>query len=127
MRYFVLGAGLAGREIARVLHEQGHEVIGSTTTPAKVDTGSTTTPDPNVRSAGGPHGTARDAAAVGQVRPRRRPSNPAHRPGKPAPAPTSETFETVSIPRRAPLQTPAGADDDEPVRRPLDSTPASQA
>ena len=37
MRYFVLGAGLAGREIARLLREQGHEVIGSTTTPAKVD------------------------------------------------------------------------------------------
>jgi hypothetical protein len=81
----------------------------------------------NVRPAGSSHGTARDVAAVGQVRPRRRPSNPALRPGKPAPAPTSETFETVSIPRRAPLQTPAGADDDEPVRRPLDSTPAGQA
>lgn len=37
MRYFVLGAGLAGREIARVLHERGHEVIGTTTTPSKVE------------------------------------------------------------------------------------------
>jgi nucleoside-diphosphate-sugar epimerase len=37
VRYFVLGAGLAGKEIARVLRAQGHEVVGSTTTPAKVD------------------------------------------------------------------------------------------
>jgi len=37
MRYFVLGAGLAGRELARVLRGQGHQVIGSTTTPEKVD------------------------------------------------------------------------------------------
>lgn len=37
MRYFVLGAGLAGRELARVLRTQGHQVIGSTTTPEKVD------------------------------------------------------------------------------------------
>jgi nucleoside-diphosphate-sugar epimerase len=37
MRYFVLGAGLAGRELARVLREQGHTVIGSTTTPEKVE------------------------------------------------------------------------------------------
>lgn len=36
MRYFILGAGLAGKAIARVLREQGHEVIGTTTTPAKV-------------------------------------------------------------------------------------------
>lgn len=36
MRYFVLGAGLAGRELARVLRAQGHQVIGSTTTPDKV-------------------------------------------------------------------------------------------
>ena len=37
MRYFVLGAGLAGRELARVLRDQGHQVIGTTTTPEKVD------------------------------------------------------------------------------------------
>lgn len=37
MRYFVLGAGLAGRETARVLREGGHQVIGTTTTPAKVE------------------------------------------------------------------------------------------
>ena len=37
MRYFVLGAGLAGRELARLLRAQGHQVIGSTTTPEKVD------------------------------------------------------------------------------------------
>jgi nucleoside-diphosphate-sugar epimerase len=37
MRYFVLGAGLAGQAIARNLRAQGHEVIGTTTTPAKVD------------------------------------------------------------------------------------------
>jgi nucleoside-diphosphate-sugar epimerase len=37
MRYFVLGAGLAGRELAKTLRAQGHEVIGSTTTPAKVE------------------------------------------------------------------------------------------
>ncbi len=37
MRYFVLGAGLAGRELARVLRAQGHQVIGTTTTPEKVD------------------------------------------------------------------------------------------
>lgn len=37
MRYFILGAGLAGREIARVLRVQSHEVIGSTTTPEKVE------------------------------------------------------------------------------------------
>jgi nucleoside-diphosphate-sugar epimerase len=36
MRYFILGAGLAGREIARVLRAQGHQVIGTTTTPEKV-------------------------------------------------------------------------------------------
>jgi nucleoside-diphosphate-sugar epimerase len=37
MRYFILGAGLAGRELSRVLREQGHTVIGSTTTPEKVE------------------------------------------------------------------------------------------
>jgi nucleoside-diphosphate-sugar epimerase len=37
MRYFILGAGLAGRELARELRAQGHQVIGSTTTPEKVD------------------------------------------------------------------------------------------
>jgi nucleoside-diphosphate-sugar epimerase len=37
MRYFVLGAGLAGRELARALRAQGHQVIGTTTTPEKVD------------------------------------------------------------------------------------------
>lgn len=36
MRYFILGAGLAGRELARVLRDQGHQVIGTTTTPEKV-------------------------------------------------------------------------------------------
>jgi nucleoside-diphosphate-sugar epimerase len=37
MRYFVLGAGLAGKAIARRLRADGHEVIGTTTTPAKVE------------------------------------------------------------------------------------------
>jgi nucleoside-diphosphate-sugar epimerase len=36
MRYFILGAGMTGRELARVLREQGHHVVGSTTTPEKV-------------------------------------------------------------------------------------------
>jgi nucleoside-diphosphate-sugar epimerase len=37
MRYFILGAGMTGRELARVLRERGHHVVGSTTTPEKVD------------------------------------------------------------------------------------------
>jgi nucleoside-diphosphate-sugar epimerase len=37
MRYFILGAGLTGRELARLLRAQGHTVIGSTTTEAKVE------------------------------------------------------------------------------------------
>jgi nucleoside-diphosphate-sugar epimerase len=37
MRYFVLGAGLVGLELARELRGAGHEVVGTTTTPAKVD------------------------------------------------------------------------------------------
>ena len=37
MRYFILGAGMTGRELARVLRERGHHVIGSTTTPEKVE------------------------------------------------------------------------------------------
>jgi nucleoside-diphosphate-sugar epimerase len=36
MRYFILGAGMTGRELARALRERGHHVIGSTTTPEKV-------------------------------------------------------------------------------------------
>ena len=36
MRYFVLGAGLTGQAVARELRSAGHHVIGSTTTPAKV-------------------------------------------------------------------------------------------
>ena len=37
MRYFVLGAGLTGQAVARELRAGGHYVIGSTTTPAKVE------------------------------------------------------------------------------------------
>jgi nucleoside-diphosphate-sugar epimerase len=36
MRYFILGAGMTGRELARLLRERGHQVVGSTTTPEKV-------------------------------------------------------------------------------------------
>lgn len=37
MRVLILGAGLVGTELARELLADGHEVVGTTTTPAKVD------------------------------------------------------------------------------------------
>ena len=37
MRVLVIGAGLVGRELAARLSGQGHEVVATTTTPAKVD------------------------------------------------------------------------------------------
>ena len=37
MRVLVVGAGLVGRELAARLTEQGHEVVATTTTEAKVE------------------------------------------------------------------------------------------
>ena len=37
MRYLILGAGLVGTGLARQLRAEGHQVVGTTTTPAKVD------------------------------------------------------------------------------------------
>jgi Trk K+ transport system NAD-binding subunit len=36
MRVLVLGAGLVGTQLAAQLREQGHTVVGTTTTEAKV-------------------------------------------------------------------------------------------
>jgi len=84
------------------------------------------------------------------------PERPLHRtaPATTGQPPPAQDYDTVSIPRRAPVQrtdqiprpaapaseastdwwpavgrhqTPAGSDDEEPVRRPLDSAPASKA
>ena len=133
------------------------------------------TPNLNVRTAGSSHGTARDAAAVGPVLPRRQPQNPGSRvssprpagqpaaaPAGPWPAPPAANTETVSLPRapvphtdhipRPPTQTeriprpapdpgpptgpftkpgaqpPVSVDaDNEPARRPLESTSTGQA
>lgn len=38
MRVLVLGCGLVGKELARQLRAEGHQVVGTTTTPGKVET-----------------------------------------------------------------------------------------
>ena len=129
---------------------------GTTVSPSGRTARTAGTPNPNIRPAGTSHGTARDAAAVGQVLPRRRPPTPTdYRTGPTRQAnitaqpPPTEISDTVSIPRHArprpaddppdalwraaagPFQKFAGSDssgeDEKPVRRPLESTPAGKA
>ena len=38
MRVLVVGCGLVGKELARMLRADGHVVVGTTTTPGKVST-----------------------------------------------------------------------------------------
>ena len=37
MKVLIIGCGLVGKELARQLRDEGHHVVGTTTTPAKVD------------------------------------------------------------------------------------------
>ena len=103
-------ANASGKSTKRIPGKAG--ATGATVSPSGRTVRIAGTPNLNVRPAGSSHGTARDAAAVGQVLPRRRPPMPARSTGPPRQAhptgqpPPPEASGTVSIPRRAPLPPP---------------------
>jgi hypothetical protein len=69
---------------------------GTTVSPAGRTARTAGTPNLNIRPAGSDQGTARDADAVGQVLPRRRPPIPARSTGSP---PTGEPHRATTTPR----------------------------
>ena len=92
-----------GPKRAHPVRPEAPEQPGTGTTGARaVRTVRRSPANPNVRAAGSSHGTARDAATVGPVLPRRRPPTPENRTGATDSAEEAETFDTVSL-QRAPL------------------------